>query len=169
MPPSQEPHSLPSPISCTSTKQDHDISSIIPKEIINDQEKDTFPMLPKIPFEEKSIPSPSCSNSPYPLQNFFQASNELIKAISSIKTTHKSIDGLGHVSHFKDVDIPIQYPFASPKSILGPYPSKLKPSNLPSILGPYVPPSPTSTLSSLHIPPTLPQDQQRYTYLNSSH
>ena len=38
VPPSQEPHSSPSPISCTSTKQDHDISSTIPKEIINDQE-----------------------------------------------------------------------------------------------------------------------------------
>ena len=42
IPPSQEPHSPPSPISCTSTKQDHDISSTIPKEIINDQEKNTF-------------------------------------------------------------------------------------------------------------------------------
>ncbi|MFA1226130.1 hypothetical protein, partial [Klebsiella pneumoniae] len=86
VPPSQEPHSPPSPMSCTSTKQDQDIPSTIPKEIINDQEKDTFPMLPKIPFEEKSVPSLSCSTSPHPLQNFVQVSNELIKAIASIKT-----------------------------------------------------------------------------------
>ena len=61
-----------------------------------------------------------------------------------MKSTHESIDGLVHVAHSKDVDIPIHYPFASSKSILGPYPSKIKPSNLPSILRPYIPPYPRS-------------------------
>ncbi|MFA1084102.1 hypothetical protein, partial [Klebsiella pneumoniae] len=141
------------------------ISSTIPKEIINDQENDTFPMLPKIPFEEKSIPSPSCSNSPHSLQNCAQASSAPIKNVAPIKASHESIDGFDHVAHSKDVDIPFRYPFASPTSILGPHPSTLKPSSLPSILGPYVPSSPTfSTPSS----PIIPQDQQRYTYLNSS-
>ena len=114
-------------MSCTSTKQDQDISSTIPKEIINNQEKDTFPMLPKIPFEEKSIPSLSCSTSPYPLQNCVQALSAPIKNVTPIKAIHESIDGFDHVAHSKDVDIPFHYPFASPKSILGPYPSKLKP------------------------------------------
>lgn len=53
----QEPSHLPQdlvppcPMPCTSTKKDQDIPSTISKEIIKDQEKDTFPILPKIPFE----------------------------------------------------------------------------------------------------------------------
>jgi hypothetical protein len=87
---------------------------------------------------------------------FAQASSAPIKNVAPIKATHESIDGFDNFAHSKDVDIPFYYPFASPKYILGPYPSKLKPSNLPSILGPYVPSSPTfSTPSS----PILPQDQ----------
>ena len=120
-------------------------------------------MLFENPSHDQSIPS--CSTSSHPLQNYTQALSSPIKGVAPIKVINESINGLGHVAHSKDADIPIHYPFVSPKSILGPYSSKLKPSNLPSILGPYVPLSPTSTLSSLH----LPQDQQRYTYLNSSH
>ncbi len=156
MPPSQEPHSPSSPISYPS-KYDEDTTSTIPVELTENHEKIATPMLSRETCQDQSIPS--CSNSPYPLQNFVQASNALIKAIASIKTTHKSIDGLGHVAHSKDVDIPIQYPFASPKSILGPYPSKLKPSNLPSILGPYTPPSPTTTPILPYTYPIIPQDQ----------
>ena len=114
-------------------------------------------MLSKNPCQDQSIPS--CSTSPHPLQSYTQALSSPIKVVSPIKVINESINGLGHVAHSKDVDIPIHYLFVSSKSILGPYPSKLKPSNLPSILGPYVPPSPTSTLSSLHVLPTLPQDQ----------
>ena len=113
-------------------------------------------MLPKIPFEKKSVPSPSCSTSLHPLQNYAQVSNTPIKSIAPIILTHKSIDGIGFVSHSKDVDIHTHGPFTFSKSILGLYPSKLKLSSLPSILGPYVPLSPTSTLSSVHIPPILP-------------
>ena len=102
------------------------------------------------------------------LQNYAQALNTPIKGINPITVTHKSIAGFGHVAHSKDVDIIAHGPFTFSKPIIGPYPSKLKPSNLPSILGPYVPLSPTSTLSSLHVPPTLPQDQKKYTYLYSS-
>ena len=142
---------------CTSTKQDQDIPSTIPKEIIKDQEKDTFPMIPKIPFEEKSVPSPSCSTSLHSFRNYAQALNTHVKGIDPITLTHKSIDGIGCVAYSKDVYSPTHGPFTFSKSILGTYPSKLKPSNVPSILGGYVPLSPTSTLSSLHIPPTLPQ------------
>jgi hypothetical protein len=163
VPPSQEPHSPPTRMSYTSTKQDQDIPSTIPKDIIKDQEKDNFPMLPKIPFEEKSVPSPSYSTLLHSLQNYAQALNNPVKGIAPITVTHKSIDGFGHVSHSKDANIPTHGPFTFSKSIPCPYPTKLKPSSIPSILGPYVPLSPTSTLSSLHIPPTLPQDQQRYT------
>lgn len=91
MPPSQEPHSPPSPMPCTSTKKDQDISSTIPKEIIKYQEKDTFPMLPKIPFEEKSVPSPSHSTSLHSLQNYAQDLNTPIKGITPIIVTHKYI------------------------------------------------------------------------------
>ena len=99
--------------------------------------KISLPMLSKATCQDQSIPS--CSTSPYPLQNFAQASNFRNKFFVYIKATLESIDVFDHVAHSKDVDISFHYPFASPKSILGPHPSNLKPSNLPSILGPYVP------------------------------
>ena len=141
-----------------------DTTSIISLEFTKNYEKSSLPMLSKATCQDQSIPS--CSTSPYPLQNCAQASSALIKNVVPIKSTHESIDGFHHVSHSKDVDIPFHYPFASPMSILGPHPSKLKNSNLPSILGLYVPSSPTfSTPSS----PVIPQDQQRCSSLMTSH
>ena len=121
-------------------------------------------MLSKATCQDQSIPS--CSTSPYPLQNCAQALSAPIKHVVPIKATHKSIDGFDHVAHSKDVDIPFHYPFASPKSILCPHPSKLKPSTLPSILGPYVLSSPTFSTPSF---PIIPQDQQRHSSLMNIH
>ena len=105
IPPSQEPHSPPSPISYPSTRKDHNIPSTIPNKITKDHEKNTFPMLSKNPCQDQSIPS--CSTSSHPIQNYTQALS------SPIKVINESINGLGHVSHSKDVDIPIHYPFIS--------------------------------------------------------
>ena len=119
-----------------------------------------MPILSKETCQDQRIPSYSAS--PYSLQNYAQTSNTPLKGVSPIKDTHESIDGLGQIAHSKDANIPIHYPFTSPKSILGPYLSKLKPSNLPSILGPYVPPYPTFTPISSPSSPMIPQDQQRH-------
>ena len=141
-------------------KYDEDTTSIISLELTENYEKSSLPMLYKATCQDQSIPP--CSTYPYPLQNCAQALSTPIKNVAPIKGPHESIDGFDHVAHSKDVDIPFHYPFASPKSILGPYPSKLKPSNLPSILGPYVPSSPTFSTPSF---PITPQDQQRHSSL----
>jgi hypothetical protein len=154
----------PYPMSFPSPKYDEDTTSIISLELTENYEKSSLSMLSKAACQDQSIPS--CSTSPYPLQNCAQASSAPIKIVAPIKATHESIDGFDHVAHSKDVDIPFHYPFASPKSILGPHPSKIKPSNLPSILGPYVPSSPTF---STPISPIIPQDQQRFSSLMNFH
>ena len=127
--------SPPYPISYPPPKYDEDTTSTIFLELTENCEQSSMPILSKETFQDQIIPS--CSTSPYSLQNCAQASNAPIR----------------NVAHSKDVDIPFQYPFASPKSILGPYPSKLKPSNLPSILGSYVHSSPTFSIPSSSIIP----------------
>ncbi|MDF3686229.1 hypothetical protein [Enterobacter hormaechei] len=149
----------PYPMSFPSPKYDEDTTSIISLELTENYEKISLPMLSKATCQGQSIPS--CSTSPHPLQNCAQASSASIRNVVPIKGTHESIDGFDHVAHSKDVDIPSHYPFASSKSILGPYPSKLKNSNLPSILGPYVPPSPTFTPSTFPSSPIIPQDRSK--------
>ena len=116
--------------------------------------------------------TPTCSTPPSPLPNYAQYSSAPMKGVVPIKDIHQSINGLCHVSHSQDVDIPIHYPFTSPRSILGPYPSNQEPSNLPSILGPYSPPKSPNFPSILgpYIPSSpRPQDQQRYKSLRPSH
>ena len=85
-------------------------------------------MLFENPCQDQSIWS--CSSSPHSLQNCAQALSSPIKGVAPIKFINESINGLGHVAHSKDFDIPIHYPFVYPKYILGPYPSKITPSNV---------------------------------------
>ena len=159
--------SPPYPISCPPPKYDEDTTSIISLELTENYEKSSLHMLSKATCQDQSVPS--CSTSPHPLQNCAQASSASIKNVVPIKGTYESIDGFDHVSHSKDVDIPSHYPFASSKSILGPYPFKLKHSNLPSILEPYVRPSPTFIPSSFPSSPIMPQDQIRHSSLMTFH
>ena len=84
-------------------------------------------------YQKKLFKITSCSTSPYSLQKYTQALSSPTKGVAPIKVIRESLNGLGHVAHYKDVDIHIHYPFISSKSMLGPYPSKIKPLNLPSI------------------------------------
>ncbi|MDF3681104.1 hypothetical protein P3S38_29450, partial [Enterobacter hormaechei] len=96
-------------------------------EPIENQEKNSTLMLSKDPCQDQSFPS-SCSNTPWSLQlstlsKSSQASSTPIKKVSPIQDVHDPIENPN--AHSKDVDIPSHYPFASSKSILGPYPSNL--------------------------------------------
>ena len=78
-------------------KYDEDTISIISLELTKNYEKSYLPMLSKATCQDQSIPS--CSTSPYPLQNYAQASSAPIKNVAPIKATHESIDGFDHVSN----------------------------------------------------------------------
>ena len=83
-------------------------TSTVSLELTKNCEQSSMPILSKETCQDQRIPS--CSTSPYSLQNHAQASNNSIKGVSPIKDIHESIDGLGHIAHSKDANIPIQYP-----------------------------------------------------------
>ena len=65
--------SPPYPISYPSPKYDEDTTSTISLELTKNSKKSSLPMLSKATCQDQRIPS--CSTSPYPLQNCAQASS----------------------------------------------------------------------------------------------
>ena len=107
-----------------------------------------------------------------------------MKEVSPIQNAYDTIEN--HNAHSKDANVLgchidanelIYCPFTSYISILGPHPTILSASHLPSILGPYVPSlsppnSPNSpSILGPYIPPSpiFPQDQHRCISLNPFH
>jgi hypothetical protein len=166
-------------------KNSVDTSSVEP---IENQEKNSTLMLSKDPCQDQSVSSSysttSCFHPLSTLPKSSQALSAPIKEVAPIQDVHIPIDNVD--AHSKDADIldchidvdkPIDYPFASSTSILGPTPPIPNASHLPSILGPYVPstsPQNSPNSSSIlgpYVPPSpiFPQDQRRYISLNTFH